>query len=173
MVFTAIRLYFIYNVNLADLTSSSLASAQIGIAQTGIAVMVASSPLLRPVFDRTLGSWFGLSSSLQQRSTKRTTNKKKSAVGDGGGDVLPLTIGRIRLRMDAAGVIINESEENLQQQEQQLWRREDVELAAVGGQKGYEREITVEAGGPRESMEAEGAGGNTAGILVTRSTVVL
>lgn len=149
MIFTAVRLYFVYNLDITDITYSSIGSTIIGVIQLGIAVMVASSPLLRPVFDRTIGSWLKLSS---MRSKKHYDAHVQAEDGDH-----PLTIGRLRQR-DRPVRPMNESEENLQ------W-----ELTAMG-HKGYERRVTVHG----SSTYQESDGSNRPGeIVVTKSTTVL
>lgn len=97
--------------------------------------MVASSPLLRPVFDHTFGSWFGLSS-LRSKTRPYEAGIK---IED---DEHPVTIGRLRQRNRVMNTL-NESEENLQ------W-----ELTAMGN-KGWEREVKVQ--GPEASGESDTA----------------
>lgn len=71
MVFTAIRLYYIYGMDFTDPTYSTIVPTTIGSVQMGIAIMVASSPLLRPIFDRTIASWFGLSVASGNRPSQK------------------------------------------------------------------------------------------------------
>lgn len=150
MIFTAIRLYFVYNLDPDDITYSSLSSTIIGVVQLGIAIMVTSSPLLRPVFDRTFGAWFSLSSI-------HSKHRKNEYDAEGIGGDHPITVGRLRQRERFRGPI-NDSEENLQ------W-----ELTAMGRQ-GWEREVTVQ--GARSSEESDAAK-KIGEIMVTKSTTVL
>lgn len=73
MVLTAVRIYIVYNIDYTDLPYAGAASAIISSVQTGVAIMIASSPLLRPVFDRTIGSWLGLSLRSTGRGVKSGT----------------------------------------------------------------------------------------------------
>ncbi|KAK8130954.1 Satratoxin biosynthesis SC1 cluster protein 4 [Apiospora sp. TS-2023a] len=78
MIFTAVRLYYIYGMDFTDPTYSTIVPTTIGSVQMGIAIMVASAPLLRPVFDRTIASWFGLSVA----SSNRPSPKGSGYLGD-------------------------------------------------------------------------------------------
>lgn len=78
MIFTAIRLYYIYGMDFTDPTYSTIVPTTIGSVQMGIAIMVASAPLLRPVFDRTIASWFGLSVA----NSNRPSPKGSGYLGD-------------------------------------------------------------------------------------------
>ncbi|KAK7943180.1 Satratoxin biosynthesis SC1 cluster protein 4 [Apiospora aurea] len=71
MLFTAIRLYYIYGMDFTDPTYSTIIPTTIGSVQMGIAIMVASSPLLRPIFDRTVASWFCLSVASGNRPSQK------------------------------------------------------------------------------------------------------
>lgn len=104
MVFTAIRLYYVYNIDFSDITYSGIVSSIIGSIQMGIAIMVASSPLLRPIFDRTFASWFGFS----LRST-RDGESGKARKSDGGTELI--TFGRLGTNIKFQRV--NDSEEHL------------------------------------------------------------
>lgn len=53
MVFGALRLYYIFAIDFADVTASQLPVVITGTLQAGVAIMVSSSPLLKPVFDAT------------------------------------------------------------------------------------------------------------------------
>lgn len=61
MIFTAIRLYYVYHLDFTDITYSGVMPSILSSVQMRVGIMVASSPLLRPLFDRTIGSCFGLS----------------------------------------------------------------------------------------------------------------
>ncbi|RYP76697.1 hypothetical protein DL771_001619 [Monosporascus sp. 5C6A] len=56
LIITAIRLYLIYNIDFTDLSFSVASSNYLTVIQPGIAIVVACSPLLKPVMDRILGS---------------------------------------------------------------------------------------------------------------------
>ncbi|KAK8053491.1 hypothetical protein PG996_012792 [Apiospora saccharicola] len=96
MIFTAIRLYYIYGMDFTDPTYSTIVPTTIGSVQMGIAIMVASAPLLRPVFDRTIASWFGLSvASSNRRSPKGSgylgDSSRRSHNNSYGGELLTLS----------------------------------------------------------------------------------
>ncbi|EHK21742.1 uncharacterized protein TRIVIDRAFT_70756 [Trichoderma virens Gv29-8] len=50
VLFTAIRLYFVFNLDFTDISFSSIPLTIIGVIQLCVANMVASAPLLRPVY---------------------------------------------------------------------------------------------------------------------------
>lgn len=161
MVFTSIRLSYVYNLDITDITHSSVTSTTIGILQLGIAVMVASSALLRPVFDRTLGAWLGLS--------LRSSQGKFSGPGGGGGggsgpagagagaDHDLVTIGRLTARRKRRFRTMSSGDERLQ------W-----ELTAMD-QSRCERETTVHGG---RASDEESIVVGSGKITVTKSTVV-
>lgn len=146
MVITAIRLYYIYKLDFADITFSAVAPSNMNTIQIGIAVMVASAPLLRPVFDRTLSSWFGIS----LRSTGDASSRPS-----GNPDRDLRTFGR-----SAPGKgfqHISDSEEHLR------W-----ELSHMGTQRYMSRETKVS--GTRTSNDSSDTPHE--GIVVTKSTIV-
>lgn len=61
IVFSCLRLYYVYAIDFNNITKSFAEASIASAIQGGIAVMVASSPTLRPVFDRTLLKWLGVS----------------------------------------------------------------------------------------------------------------
>lgn len=65
-----------YNIDFTNITKSYAEASISSVLQAGIAVMVASSPMLRPVFDRTALRWLGIS---LRSSQKDTSGKGPSA----------------------------------------------------------------------------------------------
>ncbi|KAF7553062.1 hypothetical protein G7Z17_g3912 [Cylindrodendrum hubeiense] len=76
IVFSCVRLYYVYSIDFTNITRSYAEASISSVLQAGIAVMVASSPLLRPVFDRTALRWLGIS---LRSSQKDTSGKGASA----------------------------------------------------------------------------------------------
>ncbi|KAK1676768.1 hypothetical protein BDP55DRAFT_741227 [Colletotrichum godetiae] len=74
VVFSCVRLYYAYNIDFINVTKGFAIASVSGVLQAGIAVMVASSPMLRPVFDRTVGRVLGLSLQSQRRGNGATSN---------------------------------------------------------------------------------------------------
>ncbi|KAK1473362.1 integral membrane protein [Colletotrichum tamarilloi] len=56
-----VRLYYTLTADFVNITRGFASASISGVLQSGIAVMVASSPMLRPVFDRTIVRWLSLS----------------------------------------------------------------------------------------------------------------
>ncbi|KAJ3549055.1 hypothetical protein NM208_g697 [Fusarium decemcellulare] len=84
IIFSGIRLYFTIVADFVNITEGFATASVSGVLQSGIALMVASSPMLRPVFDRTVVRWLSLSiggsesnqtgpSGSNTRGTSRTT----------------------------------------------------------------------------------------------------
>ncbi|KAJ0161618.1 hypothetical protein CTA2_5910 [Colletotrichum tanaceti] len=61
IIFSGVRLYCTLTADFVNMTRGFASASISGVLQSGIAVMVASSPMLRPVFDRTIVRWFSLS----------------------------------------------------------------------------------------------------------------
>ncbi|KAL0933237.1 uncharacterized protein CTRU02_212200 [Colletotrichum truncatum] len=105
MVFTAIRLYYVYNLDVTDITYTTVVPSIIGSVQMGVAIMVASSPLLRPLFDRAFGNLFGLS----LRSIGRTSERTPASKPTSGKELV--TFGRLGVKQEFQKM--NDSEEHL------------------------------------------------------------
>lgn len=153
MVLTAVRIYAVYNIDYNDLPYASAPSTIISSIQTGLSIMIASSPLLRPVFDRTIGSWLGLS--LRTRTNRTgTTNMGTDTRGK-------ITTNRSKVasvrRPSRCFEQINDSDPNL-----------DWELHAVKDPRVYTAETTCTA----HTRKGSQGGSPPNGILVTESTVV-
>ena len=71
VIFTAVRLYFAFHLDFDDLSYSSVPMSIVSSIQAGVAIMVTSAALFRPVFDCTIGAWLGLSISGKLNSAKR------------------------------------------------------------------------------------------------------
>ncbi|KAK1623398.1 hypothetical protein BDP81DRAFT_454508 [Colletotrichum phormii] len=61
ILFSGVRLYHTLTVDYGNITKSFASAPYSAVLQNGIAVMVASSPILRPIFDRTKARWLNLS----------------------------------------------------------------------------------------------------------------
>ncbi|TDZ23898.1 Satratoxin biosynthesis SC1 cluster protein 4 [Colletotrichum orbiculare MAFF 240422] len=79
IVFSCVRLYYAYNIDFINVTKGFAVASVSGVIQAGIGVMVASSPMLRPVFDRTVGRVLGLSLQSKQRDGTGPTSNDTGA----------------------------------------------------------------------------------------------
>ncbi|KAK1457842.1 integral membrane protein [Colletotrichum melonis] len=61
ILFSGVRLYHTLNVDYGNITKSFASAPYSAVLQNGIAVTVASSPILRPIFSRTIARWLNLS----------------------------------------------------------------------------------------------------------------
>lgn len=146
MVLTAVRIYIVYNVDFNDLPFAGASSTIISLVQTGITIMIASSPLLRPVFDRTIGTWLSLS----LRSTGRGNRSGTTELAKSQRSKLAVT-----RRSSRCFEQINDSEPELS------W-----ELRGMKDPRVF-TETTVHA------LDESANGNNpSSGILVTESTVI-
>ncbi|KAM3509122.1 hypothetical protein MY11210_006461 [Beauveria gryllotalpidicola] len=117
IAFTAVRLYSVFTLDTSDVTYNFVSISIIGLVQSGVAIIVASAPLLGPAFDRTIGSWshsLGRSSRgpTPRVSKERLSRRKVSAHTKNSTGASSLSIGK-----SSKGPIgfqqISESEENL------------------------------------------------------------
>ncbi|KAF7546548.1 hypothetical protein G7Z17_g8346 [Cylindrodendrum hubeiense] len=84
IVFSCVRLYYVYNIDFNNITKSFAEASISSILQSGIAVMVASSPMLRPVFDRTALRWLGISLRSSQKDSSARAARSQSNGGGAG-----------------------------------------------------------------------------------------
>ncbi|EGR46303.1 GPCR, PTH11-type [Trichoderma reesei QM6a] len=116
IIFTAVRLYLVFNVDFLDITYSAIPTTILGILQLGVANIVISAPLLRPVLDRTLGKWFSLSVVNGSRGTPAAGSHPSGILKPGNSANLGLhnsIHGRPRAPGSKNFQRITESEENL------------------------------------------------------------
>ncbi|OTB12361.1 hypothetical protein K445DRAFT_25654 [Daldinia sp. EC12] len=83
MVASAIRLYITFKLDYSDLPYSTASNNYLSTIQPGIAIMVACSPLLKPIFDRVIGPmsgtlYSGTSKSLSQNLSVKLRSLVKS-----------------------------------------------------------------------------------------------
>ncbi|KAF5025989.1 hypothetical protein F66182_1930 [Fusarium sp. NRRL 66182] len=119
IIFSCVRLYYVYHIDFVNITKSFAEASLSSVLQSGIAVMVASSPMLRPLFDRT-ARLCGLSLHSSPKSTNRNTDGTQRQTHSSGTN--RLGVGGSQAR--AAGFKqMSESEEHL------AW-----EMRTMGGQ---------------------------------------
>ncbi|KAH7153347.1 hypothetical protein EDB81DRAFT_791224 [Dactylonectria macrodidyma] len=107
IVFSCVRLYYLYNTDITNITKSVATSFVSTVLQAGIAVMVASSPMLRPVFDRIARQWLGITlGSTQEESSARVRSRTT------GGGTGRMNLGTSHMR-SARFQQMHESEEHL------------------------------------------------------------
>ncbi|KAF2963421.1 hypothetical protein GQX73_g10142 [Xylaria multiplex] len=154
IVATAVKLYFTYVLDFADLTYSVVGDNYLNIIQPGIAVIVSCSPLLKPVLDKIFGS------------SDTTTQYKSSGAGshDSHGKknrVVPRLSSTNNWKMGVSHSSpvgferLLDSQQNLQ-----------IELGTIGS---YEAHIIPQEDSRRgRDINSEPSGG----IVITRQTIV-
>ncbi|OAA40817.1 hypothetical protein BBO_05874 [Beauveria brongniartii RCEF 3172] len=117
IAFTVVRLYSVFTLDTSDVTYNVVSISIVGLVQSGVAIIVASAPLLRPAFDRTIGSWshtLGRSSPrpAPRVSKERLSRRKASAHTKSSTGASSLSIGKSS-KYPIGFKQISESEENL------------------------------------------------------------
>ncbi|KAK1545736.1 integral membrane protein [Colletotrichum paranaense] len=167
VVFSCVRLYYAYNIDFINVTKGFAIASVSGVLQAGIAVMVASSPMLRPVFDRTVGRVLGLSLQSQRRGNGATSNAT-------GGNTTGNSAAGLHNKHSAGSdgfKQMSESEEHL------AWELRNMKSA--GGRDSYNMgTTTTQVNAERSSDDSTGEerggldGPRTGRIMVTKTTVV-
>ncbi|KAK1462142.1 integral membrane protein [Colletotrichum melonis] len=167
VVFSCMRLYYAYNIDFINVTKGFAIASVSGVLQAGIAVMVASSPMLRPVFDRTVGRVLGLSLQSQRRGNGATSN---ATGGNTTGNSAAELHNKHSARSDGFKQM-SESEEHL------AWELRHMKSAA--GRDSYNMgTTTTQVNAERSSDDSTGEerggldGPRTGRIMVTKTTVV-
>lgn len=150
---TAIKLYFTYILDFADLTYSVVGDNYLNIIQPGIAVIVSCSPLLKPVLDNIFGS----SDTTKYKSSgadSRDSHGNTSRVGPKLSSPNNWKIG-VSHSLPTGFERLLDSQQNLQ-----------IELGTVGS---YEAHIIPQEDPRRDHDTSSGPSG---GIMITRQTIV-
>ncbi|KAH7133091.1 hypothetical protein B0J13DRAFT_678175 [Dactylonectria estremocensis] len=107
IIFSCVRLYYLYNTDITNITKSVATSFVSTVLQGGIAVMVASSPMLRPVFDRIARQWLGITLRSTQEESSARVRSRTTGGGTGRMNLGPSHIRSARFQQ------MHESEEHL------------------------------------------------------------
>ncbi|KAF9878213.1 integral membrane protein [Colletotrichum karsti] len=157
VIFSGVRLYYTLTADFVNITKGFASASVSGVLQSGIAVMVASSPMLRPVFDRTIVRWLSLSIGSGSRTTDAPHSKSHgpATVGSRPGQLGP------HVRSDGFKQM-SDSDENL------AW-----EMQGLGNLKQKRTTPTSHAFAEADlSRNASPGPSDDAGIAVTRTVVV-
>ncbi|KAH7175970.1 hypothetical protein EDB81DRAFT_863860 [Dactylonectria macrodidyma] len=157
IIFSYIRLYYIY-IGVQNISKIAVGGLISTIIQAGIAIMVASSPMLRPVFDRTALRCLGIN--LRSTPEESTTGAARSRTTGGGTRRTVLGTSHTR---SGGFQQMHESEEHL------AW-----EMGTVNG-KFSEQRTTVQVTGKFEQAYHEATRrplGSDTDIYVTSETIV-
>lgn len=87
MVFGAVRLAAVLNVDFNDFTFSAKTAHVWSVAEAGVAIIVSSSPLLRPIFDKVFGKFISLTGS----GSRSRRDNNSGYVNSGNGPMLRST----------------------------------------------------------------------------------
>ncbi|OAA81194.1 hypothetical protein LEL_00739 [Akanthomyces lecanii RCEF 1005] len=117
IAFTVVRLHSVFTLDFSDMTYNFVSISIIGMVQSGVSIIVASAPLLRPAFDRTISSWshsLGRSSrgSKSRLSKEKLSRRKVSANTKHSTGASSLSMSK-NARTPAGFKQLSESEENL------------------------------------------------------------
>lgn len=128
MTFSGVRLYYTLVADFVNISRGFATASVSGAIQLGIAAMVASSPMLRPIFDKALVNWFNI------KQLSSGNNNGKRGQGDS------MTIGGISSRPSQPGYHtrsnvgfqhISESEEHLAWEMQGLGKKSDRQTSTI------------------------------------------
>ncbi|KAI0380855.1 GPCR, PTH11-type [Hypomontagnella monticulosa] len=155
VIVTAIRLWLVFAIDFADLSYSVVSSTYLTIIQPGIAMMVACSPLLKPIMDL-LGSTF--------RSQLGTSGNSSNQPRSSGTNSI-FAAKRSRWRRPGVSLLTPSGFDRMSDSDQQL----PIELGVLGT---HEASVSSEAA-PIPNFNPRVAGPlDERGIIVTSQTVV-
>ncbi|KAK1623397.1 hypothetical protein BDP81DRAFT_503657 [Colletotrichum phormii] len=145
-----VRLYYTLTADFVNITRGFASASISGVLQSGIAVMKASSPMLRPVFDRTIVRWLSLS--IRSRSQGHIVKSSKSS-----------QLGS-HLRGDGFKQM-SDSDENLSWEMQGLGSRTNCRTGRVS-------QAQISAGIALQNVNTRSPTPDTTGIATTRTVAV-
>lgn len=156
MIVTAIRLYLIYVVDFNDLSHSVVRSTYLTIIQPGIAMMVACSPLLKPIMDiwiPSLRTQTGASTNTSAQPHNSNTNSIRSPIKRHG------------RHQPGLSFLSHSGFDRMSESDQELV----LELGVPGT---HETHVSVYGIAPPDRSPGAAPRANNGGIMVTRQTVV-
>ncbi|KAK1471789.1 integral membrane protein [Colletotrichum cuscutae] len=130
IIFGALRLASVFSVDFLDFSFTSPNAMVWSSAEMGVALMVSSSPILRPVFDRIFGRFI----STLRSSADRTNPHAKYYNGGNSGATGPRTfISASKPHSRGAGgfMVMTDSEENLEMDDM----HKETDSKVIGGRK--------------------------------------
>ncbi|GKT46701.1 satratoxin biosynthesis SC1 cluster protein 4 [Colletotrichum spaethianum] len=169
MVFGALRLKNVLTMDFTDVTYSQVGVVFMGTLEPGVAIIVSSSPLLKPVFDATIGRFW----SLRGSTAKSTT---------GGGAAKPTTlqtIGQSGLLGSKLSRAAGGGGGGRFSQMHSTHSDEDLELDRLREKRHNVAVVVAQGNQSEESMvrdfkaKGDDASGSDVGILVTNRTSVI
>ncbi|KAI3542584.1 integral membrane protein [Colletotrichum filicis] len=134
IIFGALRLASVFSVDFLDFSFTSPNAMVWSSAEMGVALMVSSSPILRPVFDRIFGRFI----STLRSSADRTNPHAKYYNGGKSGATGPRTfISASKPHSRGAGgfMVMTDSEENLEMDDM----HKETDSKVIGGRKASHR----------------------------------
>ncbi|KAK7980162.1 phosphoglycerate mutase-like protein [Apiospora arundinis] len=165
LVFAAVRLYTVMNVDFTDMSYSAVNTTTYSAVEPAIAIIVSCSPTLRPVFDRVFGrvlSTFSKSRSSEQAGTDEGKNRNDvTLVTFGRGNRKPSNKNKRKEIVTTKGftVMMDDDDDSEGQQQQQL----DTRII----RSDISREPRQSDGYPRSSGRNSAEAGSAKGILIT------
>ncbi|KAJ0309102.1 hypothetical protein COL5a_001223 [Colletotrichum fioriniae] len=171
MIFAALRLKNVLTMDFTDVTYSQVGVVLMGTLEPGVAIIVSSSPLLKPIFDATVGRFWSL------RGTRGATTRSGGA---GAASAKPNTLqtigqsGLLGSKLSRAG-----GGRFSQMHSTHSDDDDDLELDRLR-EKRHNVAVMVASGNPSEDSVArdfkgrgDDASGSEVGILVTSKTSVV
>ncbi|UQC77604.1 uncharacterized protein CLUP02_03073 [Colletotrichum lupini] len=171
MIFAALRLKNVLTMDFTDVTYSQVGVVLMGTLEPGVAIIVSSSPLLKPIFDATVGRFWSL------RGTRGATTRSGGA---GAGSAKPNTLQTI----GQSGLLGSKLSRGGGGRFSQMHSThsdddDDLELDRLR-EKRHNVAVMAASGNPSEDSVArdfkgrgDDASGSEVGILVTSKTSVV
>ncbi|KXH40966.1 integral membrane protein [Colletotrichum salicis] len=151
IVFGALRLASVFSVDFLDFSYTSPNAMVWSSAEMGVALMVSSSPILRPVFDRIFGRFISTLRSSADRTNPHAKNYNSGKSGATGPRTL-ISASKHHSRGADGFMVMTDSEENLEMDD--MHRKTGTK--ALGGRKASHRRSEFgEAQGGRVLREDE------------------
>lgn len=144
MAFSGVRLYYTLVADFVNITRGFATASVSGAIQLGIAVMVASSPMLRPVFDHALVRWFNIT--LLSSSNNNATRGQDGSMTIGGISSRPSQPGS-HMHSNAGFHHMSESEEHLAWEMQGLGKKSERQASTIHAGRASDDSVETPSGG--------------------------
>ncbi|KAJ0166102.1 hypothetical protein CTA2_8648 [Colletotrichum tanaceti] len=171
MIFGALRLKNVLTMDFTDVTYSQVGVVLMGTLEPGVAIIVSSSPLLKPIFDATVGRFWSLRGATTKSATGGGTAKPTTLQTIGGSGILGSKLSRVTGGGDGGGKFSQMHSTHSDDEDLELdrLREKRYDVAVVAAQGGRSEESVT------RDFKARGddSSGPDAGILVINKTSVV
>ncbi|GJC95772.1 integral membrane protein [Colletotrichum higginsianum] len=169
MIFGALRLKNVLTMDFTDVTYSQVGVVLMGTLEPGIAIIVSSSPLLKPIFDATVGRFWSLRGATTKSATGGGTAKPTTLQTIGGSGLLGSKLSRVTGGGGGKFSQMHSTHSDDEDLELDRLREKRHDVAVVAAQGSRSEESVV------RDFKARGddSSGSDVGILVMNKTSVV